>query len=358
MKHNGTPACNLTYFESGGASNWTVSTVLHLVCLLFGCYVITALCVYEKLLERQRRGLPRKRNRAKVAMQAGMVASTALMVVRVALSCAENFRVDQLDDVYCDVTNKIEVVLYTTATTVVYLVLWLRQHALYRMIAPKMLRRKFLRVLSKYTPSVMILSNVCCNFLFLTTKRFVSTRSGCMVCHRRDSRVGLYVSYVLMLSNQLLFHVLLLALLLYPVASNIRKLRRPTFLPDHHRRNQRLIARASACTLASGCYNALTALVVVVLRVHPNFYKLVYDVDFFVTSVCVCVTFSDWRCRLLPCAYGASAARMQSTYRTRLSRRSVNPLNGELFERRRSVNPLNVDFFEGRRSAAKPPSRV
>ena len=347
MNHNGTSTCNMTYFESGSASNWTVSTVLQLACLLFGCYVIIALCVYERLLKRQRRGLPRKRNRAKAAMQAGMIASAALMVVRVALSCAENFRVNEIDDAYCDVTNKIEVVLFTTATTVVYLVLWLRQHALYRMMGPKMLRRKFLRVLSKYTPFAMILSNVFCNSLFLTTKRFVVTRSGCMVCHRRGSPVGPYVSYVLMFSNQLLFHLLLLALLLYPVASNIRRLRRPTFPPRHHRRNHRLIARASACTLASGCYNALTALMVVVLRVHPNFYKLVYDVDFFVTLACVCVTFSDWRCRLLPSVYGGSVTRMQSTYKRRLS--SL---------RRLEARRLNGDFFERRRSGVKSPARV
>ena len=76
-------------------------------------------------------------------------------------------------------------------------------------------------------------------------------------------------------------------------------------LPKHHQHHLALVVRATVGTFTAGLFNLITTIIAINTNgnIHPSYHKFIYNIDFFVTIICICVTFSDWRCRLLPCCY-------------------------------------------------------
>ena len=286
--------------------DWTVSTALYGVTLALCVYILLALCLYERMVRSQPVAVdvtrsyrrPEKRdNKHAVLMRVLLIGAYVLMILRLLLEITESAFMEDFVHRHCDFFRKTEVVLFTQASQAVFLVMWVRQHALYTMGGRNILRGRFSGAVSVLVPAVMLAVNACLTVFYLTTKTFRATPLGCTLC---EEEVSSKLNALLLVITQLFFHFLLLILFVYPLVRLQRHARKEGRRTPSAR--LRLVRRATAWTLVAAALNFLifAAIVANGSNMHKNYAQSLYNVDFSVTSLCIFLTFSDWRCRLLP----------------------------------------------------------
>ncbi|XP_076813931.1 uncharacterized protein LOC143460344 [Clavelina lepadiformis] len=281
-------------------------SVLVGTCLLvvMGIYLVVCLLFYEYrvgLKNRQVGRLNRQRNNLnhdRVAdwMRWLCLIASIFALVRFILAVVE-IELGQSSSTICDPIRKSKGVLLCVSFSSLYLVLWIRQRMLYRTPTMLHLSNKIIQFFSSSVVALVVMSGVFTLLLYMFTRGYQSTVSGCDL---QWSSIWIGLPSLLLAIFTLLFQVMLLGLLIYPLYKH--RVAMKSVVSNCLNKEIEVIKRVTLATFVAAVTDGIVGLINLGIfgLLSGIGYQLIYDVDILVNLLAVICSFADWRTRMAP----------------------------------------------------------
>ncbi|XP_026691410.2 uncharacterized protein LOC100183119 [Ciona intestinalis] len=275
-----------------------VCFVFNTAMLLIMMYFIAVLSVYEYRVRRQNSAFNCQRSllvRDKVAdlMRRFGFTGCVFTLVRVLTTYPELAHWD-LSTATCTGLRKTATALSGVILVSVYLILWLRQRALYRISAISALANKFIQFLSMCVLGLIMTCGGTVLTIHLSSRFFKGTAVGCKLYWTNEA-LGMAAGLTYM-AFLVAFQVILLFLLVYPMC--IHQSPTASIKQKHIKLMKRVIATSTVATVVDLFCTLSGALFLT--DTYSPLRQVVYNMDHTISIICIVFSFRDWKARLLP----------------------------------------------------------
>lgn len=279
----------------------TTTKILILLLNLIGIYLVAAFSMYVWRTHQKSNNTSNNRgdDTSLKRMNNFLLFSAVLSLCRFILELVESeYDQNELHDL-CTALRGIKAILLTVSMVCIYLVLWIRQHGLNKLMDHQLVVNKLARVVSSSVPFLMVSAFTFCTGLFLGSRTYRSSKRGCVL---DKSFTWTKLPTVLIFVNTLIFQLILLAMLIYPLAKHQSFIATMT---NEQRGHHDVIKRVTLCTITAISCNGMASMVTLIGLQKPYglYRQILFDFDNCISIVCVCLSFSDWKYRLFPACF-------------------------------------------------------
>lgn len=261
--------------------------------LIISIYLIVCAIFLER--RETRKGTTKNKNTIGLTMRWLVITAEASLIIHLLLSMFEII-FGSTNDLLCEVVKKSEFLMYAIAIASVFAVLWLRQRVFYDSKALRSITSPFLRNFSFSIVIVMILGVVVGVLLIFTTRTYVSSAAGCIIC---DNIGWIHIPEAFMLSCTGYFQITLFLLFAYPIERHRRDMKNSRI---DSTKLVELINRARLMTLVSVIADAAVAIISYSLYCQVNSILIqgLYELLVLIYVLCVICSYPNWKFRLYP----------------------------------------------------------
>uniref|UniRef100_H2XWA6 G-protein coupled receptors family 1 profile domain-containing protein n=1 Tax=Ciona intestinalis TaxID=7719 RepID=H2XWA6_CIOIN len=192
----------------------------------------------------------------------------------------------------CRYVRAFKSVVHSLVVTCIYLVLWIRQRRFYETPALEYLSTPFVRSMSFFVVIIMAVTNICNIGLYLITRAYTNLTRGCVV---EWSSISKLTPGLVLFVSTLTFQLVLLGLLIYPLFHHLKACSGPSNEIPYIKR---VTVAAMVAVITDITCGAVT--VFALKNTYGSMRQVVYDIDMLILLIAICMSFENWRHRLLP----------------------------------------------------------
>ncbi|XP_078488764.1 uncharacterized protein LOC144746038 [Ciona intestinalis] len=278
------------------------SLVVSILTACVGAYVFFALLTHEIIVckkKPKKRTGPKRVTREDLMRRLCLVASFLLLFRMIAEFIEIGY--GETSHNVCRYVRAFKSVVHSLVVTCIYLVLWIRQRRFYKTPALEYLSTPFVRTLSFSVVIIMAVTNVSNIGLYLITRAYTNSPRGCVV--EWSSIAKLTPGLVLVVST-LTFQLVLLGLLIYPLFHHLKykKQRGLSGACSGPSNEIPYIKRVTVAAMVAVITDIICGAVTVfaLKNTYGSMRQVVYDIDMLILLIAICMSFENWRNRLLP----------------------------------------------------------
>lgn len=201
------------------------------------------------------------------------------------------------NDFGCDLSLKFKILTYAVSIMAVHFTLWLRQRIFYKDVRLKHLSTRLVRTISWTMGVVLIITGTLIIVSFLIGVRYTGSPSGCVV-----TRINIFADlrWIFVGVGTLFFQICFLGLFIYPLVRHHRNTKLLTGDIAGNNPIMELIRRVTFLTSIAVISGVLIVVIAAMLPDVESIDLLLYDIDNVVNIVCLLLSFSNWRERMMP----------------------------------------------------------
>jgi len=287
----------------------TITAIFSLL-IVVGVYLTVSLIIFSRRVKYvqdivcQKNSAAKERFFVENIVSALLLLSAVITLVRYAVVLVELYtgrEKSKYNDVKCTWLSRFKAALGLITRLCVYSVMWIRQRNFNKNLSLQGAVSTKHNIISGIVMVFLVSTFVLGIVLVFTVRKFEGSLQGCRIVANDDRKR--FFTFLTHFIFTILFQLLLISLLIYPLIKYRKDLER---MDTDQKLHLKVLKKLVICTSVEIIFNGVMLAIsqTIPADAHNLYRQFIYDIDNLVLFLCVLVSFSDWKDRLLSmCSY-------------------------------------------------------